>query len=293
MAALFGRRCRLLISAPTILRTARTAAAGTETVEIIGGDGGMRIQASIKKSLKKEPNTSEIRITNLSPSRRAELQTKGVRVHFEAGYKDTGMFGLFNGDVRTIDHIREGANWTTVMQVGDGERSWQFARVKESFSPGTPKSDVMKTLGGAMGLDLGNLAKMAGNITGAFDQGYSASGSASRAFDGLMKGLKLDWSVQDGAIQVLEKDGVLDGEILEIGSASGLIGSPEMGTPPKSRKKPHYLNFQFLLAPVKCGGKVRLKSERYDGDVRVLKADYELDTHGGPWYTKVGAQVLK
>lgn len=290
--ALFGRICKLTIATPVSDPTNFKDTTSSEVIEINGGDGGMRIQFKVKKTLKKEPNTSEIRVSNLSPDRRASLQKKGVKVLLEAGYKDTGLSRIFSGDVRTVDHVRSGADWETVMQLGDGERAWQFARVNESFAPGTPIANVVKTLAGSLGLDLGNTNDQLKDITGTFDHGYCASGSASRAFDGVMKACRFDWSVQDGALQLLKPGQALSQSIPEISPSSGLVNSPEMGTPQK-KGKPTLVKFDALLTPVKPGAKARLKSERYDGDVRVVSVEFTGDTHGGDWYSKIAGEVLK
>lgn len=289
--ALFGRICKVTIATP-VSDPANFKDTTSEVIEIKGGDGGMRVQFKITKTLKKEPNTSEIRVTNLSPSRRASLQKKGVKVLLEAGYKDTGLSRFFSGDVRTVDHVRDGADWTTVMQLGDGERAWQFARVNESFAPGTRVSDVIRRIVASMAIDKGNMDDALMNINGTFDHGFCASGSASRAFDMVMRSAGREWSVQDNAFQILEPGGTVSQSIPEISPSSGLVNSPEMGSPQK-KGKPTLVKFDALLTPVKPGAKVRLKSERYDGDVRVVSVEFAGDTHGGEWYSKIAGEVLK
>lgn len=294
---LFDRRCRLTIANP-VKDATDFSSTTTDVIEIDGGVtddrsvAGMRISGKITKTTKKEPNTSEIVVTNLSPDRRKSLQQKGVKVLLEAGYRDLGVAKIFSGDVRTVDHVRNGSDWDTTLKLGDGERAWNFARVNASFAPGTKGSDVLKTLAKAMGLDLGNVPKQAVKLTATFDQGYAAAGSASREFNRIVHSLGLEWSVQDGVIQILGPDETLDAPIPEFTPDSGLVDSPEMGTPQK-KGKPTLLTFKGLLQVVKLGGKVKLRSERYDGHVKVKTATYDFDTHGGPWYVTVAGEVLK
>ena len=302
---LFGRICRLVVSSSAEKEIAKTVNSSTveittDAIEITGGIGGLRIRASIKKTLKKEPNTSEIRITNLGPSSRAFLQKKGVKALLEAGYRDTGMARLFYGDVRTVDHVRHGADWETVVRLGDGERGWQFGRINESFASGTAIADVVKAIARAMGLDDGKVdeqlqsaaAASNGRVPTKLDHGFAASGSASRAMDKIMKSVRLPWSVQDGELQILAEEQALEKTIPDIAPSSGLIGSPEMGTPPK-KGHPALVKFDALLTPVKPGSKVRLKSDRYDGEVKVVGVEFALDTHGGDWYVRMAGEVLK
>jgi hypothetical protein len=302
---LFGRICRVIVSSSVEKQIAKskttsTIETTTDALEIMGGVGGLRIQASIKKTLKKEPNTSEIRITNLAPSSRAFLQKKGVKVLFEAGYKDTGLSRLFYGDVRTVDHVKQGPDWETVMQLGDGERGWQYGRINESFSAGTSIASVVEKIALAMGLDDSKVANQLedaashskNKVPKKLDHGFAVSGSASRAMDKIMKASRLSWSMQDGQLQILAEGQALEKTIPDITPSSGLISSPEMGTPPK-KGKPALVKFDALFTPVKPGSKVKLKSDRYDGEVKILGVEFVLDTRGGPWYSRMAGEVLK
>jgi len=293
---LFDRRCRLTIANP--VPDGFSGIEQTDVIEIDGGTTeqrdvpGMRIQFKIEKTLKKQPNTSEIKVSNLSPSRRSSLQKKGVKVLLEAGYKETGTTRIFSGDVRTVDHVREKADWETVFKLGDGERAWRFARVSESFAPGTAATDVLRKLAKAMGLDMGNVDKELSSIKAKFDQGFAVIGSASKGFDSIIKSLRKTWSVQDGELQILDPYQALDLPIPEVSPTSGLIGSPEMGSPP-TKGKPQLLKFKSLLIPIKPGAKVKLKSERYDGYVRIHSCSFEGDTSGGAWYTEMEGTIAK
>lgn len=295
--ALFDRRCRLTIANP-VATPNDFRNTTTEVIEIAGGvtdkstTPGLRIVFKITKTLKKEPNTSQITVTNLSPARRSSLQHKGVKVLFEAGYKQTGVNQYFSGDVSTIDHVREGADWNTVMRLGDGERAWQFARINESFAPRTRAADVLRKLADAMGLEIGNVDQQALGVNGVLDQGFAAVGSASHALDQFVKSLRKTWSVQDGQIQILDRNQALDLPIPELSPSSGLIGSPEMGSP-KKKGEPALLKFKALLTPVKPGGKVKLVSERYNGFIRVEAVTFSGDSSGGDWYSEMSGSILQ
>lgn len=295
--ALFDRRCRVTVAVP-VATPNDFKNTTSEVVEIDGGATGdsevvgMRVKFSVNKSLKKEPNTGEVTISNLSPSRRASLQKKGVKLLLEAGYKETGVAKVFQGDVRTVDHVRNGADWDTVIKLGDGERSWRFAKVNRSYGPGSTATDVIKGIATAMGLELGNANEKASGISKIFDQGISFIGSASRALDQVLSSCNRTWSIQDGKLQILGVGEYLPGKTEEISVKSGLIGSPEMGSPEK-KGGPALVKFRSLLIPMVPGKKVKLVSNRYDGFVRVLSCSFSGDTHGGEWYTDINAEILK
>lgn len=293
---LSDRRARLTIATPVDDPTDFQHTT-TNIVEINGGKTddsnrpGLRVRFKIEKSLTKQPNTGEIVVTNMAPSRRADLQVKGVRVLLEAGYRDR-ISRLFSGDVRTADSVHAGADWETAMRLGDGERAWQFARVDESFNVGTRMADVIKTVARATGLELGNVDTQAAKINRVFDQGFAVAGKAVQALDGLVTSIGKELSIQDGQLQILDPYESLDLPIPELTPESGLIGSPEMG-PPETKGKPALLRFKCLLLAVKPGSKVRLKSERYEGYIRIHKISHDGDTHGGAWYSTINGSIVK
>ena len=288
---LYGRRCKLTLAVP-VSTPGDFKSVTTDVVEINGGDDpdapGLRVRFKVTKTREKNPNPAEITVTNLSDSRRKSLQTKGVRVMLEAGYVGTGLSRIFAGDARTIDHIREGADWSSLIKCGDGERAFRFARSAESFAPGVKAGDVLRYLGKQLGLDTGNLAREAAKLDAIrFDQGYAVWGPVQTQIDRLLSSLGWTYSIQDGTLQVLKRGEVLEGLLVpEITPATGLIGSPEMGTP-EVKGKPALCKFKCLLTPTRPGALIKLRSDRYDGRLVVKKCEFEGDSSGGPWYTTV------
>jgi hypothetical protein len=285
--SLYGRRVRVTIAVP-VSTPGDFKGVTTDTITVGGGDDSttpsLRVVAEIHKDLQKDPNNSELTIYNLSPKTRGSLQTKGVKVTVEAGYAATGVSRIFIGDARTVDHVREGVDWLTKIRLGDGERSLRFARLSRSWSPGTGAGDVLRDLANATGLQVGNIPDTVANVTVGFDQGYSVQGPVMRSIDRLAKSIGYTVSVQDQTLQILLPGHALDAEVPEISPTTGLIGSPQTGTPEK-KGGPALVEFRSLLQPTRPGAKVHLKSARYDSDVRVKKCSFLLDTHSENWYT--------
>jgi hypothetical protein len=251
---------------------------------------GLRVQFKISKSLHKDPNTAEITVTNLSERSRAEMMGKGAKVILQAGYSQT-ISQIFHGDARLIEHTREGVDWTTKIQTGDGERAFVHARINESFKSGTPLSGVINKVANKIGLGVGNLASASGLQSKQYVSGYAARGKASKELDNVLKAAGYEWSIQDGALQIL-RPGATTEEIIELNEDHGLIGSPEHGTP-VTKGGPPVLKIKSLLQPhIKPGCRVKLKSQGYDGLFRVLKLEHEGDTAGGSWYTSFEGSAL-
>lgn len=254
----------------------------------------LRVEFKVNKDLKKQPNSAEITITNLAEKTRAKLQDKDAKVYLQAGYKNT-VKTIFVGDVRTIDHTRQGADWVTKIEAGDGDRGYSYGRVSESFAPG---ASVPAVIGGIFpGLKLENVPLVGTALKAVsgkqFNNGYTAHGRASAELDKVLASQGLEWSIQDGRIQILAEGGTNTESLIVLSADSGLIGSPEFSAP-KNPKKPAVLKFKCLLAPqLVPGGRVEFASLLHKGVHRIVKLTHTGDTDGGDWYTEGECEIAE
>lgn len=252
---------------------------------------GLRVQFKANKKLSKEPNELEATVYNLSENSRAMLREVGRRAVLEAGY-GTETSVLFVGDTRLVTHTREGANWLTRLQCGDGEQVYRHARTLESFAPGTPKSVIARSLFSSLGIDAREAINAVSGLVEQFTQGYVAAGRVSTELDRLLKGSGLGWSIQDGKLQVLTERGVTSDAIVLISPDTGLVGSPVHGSP-AARGKPQVLRIKSLLQPsIRPGSRVQLEAAEMQGLFKVLEVTHTGDTHGGDWYSELEAIPL-
>lgn len=291
MAKLYDRRARVTFSSPISTTSGANFVTTTSNVLVVEagerGDRppGQRIKFKVMKTDGKEPNTTELVVTNLNDDHRSLIQKKGTKITLEAGYASTGVSRIARGDARTVDSVRNDASWDSTIKCGDGERAFRNARVSESFAPGTQASDVLQYLANASGLQIGNTPGVVLNLTQTFDQGYVVSGQWAHEMDRFLRGTGYKWSIQDDTLQVLLPGQASTAQIPLISPETGLIGSPEFGSPEK-KGQPALIKFKSLLIPSTPGAKVRLRSKRYDGFVRAKKVTMTGDTHGQEWYTE-------
>jgi len=284
---LFGRVAKLTIAKPSGSFSDTDPEANTL---VIGGGNdagtpGLRIVAKISKSNQKEPNTGEITIYNLAPTTRSQLQQKGLRVLVEAGYQAAGLARIFLGDSRTTDHKRDGADLITLIKCGDGERALRYARASASFAAGATVAQVVQHCADAMGLGLGNVGVQLPNLQRVLFHGWTAHGAAASELERVLRAVGYRYSVQDGQVQILAPGQSLPTGVPLLSPQTGLIGSPEMGSPEKAGK-PTALKFRSLLrTDVRPGGRVHLRSERYNAIFSLRKVVHTIDTMGGDWYT--------
>jgi hypothetical protein len=281
---LFKRKVRLLIAAPL---TEDFASISSQVIEVTD----LRVQFKATKTLSKEPNTAEITVTNLSATTRAALPTKGARLILQAGYGEN-LEQICLGDARFTESRREGPDWLTKFQIGDGERGFLHGRVSESFAAGVPVGEVIKTVGKTLKLDTGNLESIAAGLPGQYVSGYVASGPASKELDRALKAHGYEWSIQDGQIQVLKPGEATTEEVIELSPDSGLIGSPEMGSPDKKSGKSVLKAKSLLQGGIRPGRRVKIVSAQYNGFFKPVKVEHSGDTAGGDWYTTIEAEAL-
>lgn len=283
---LFDRLARLTIVLPPGSSFSDTDPGQTALILDTSGGAGLRIVFKVTKTIGKQPNTAEIDVYNLAPETRGKLQQKGVRLILEAGYKATGYALVFVGDVRTVDHDREHADWRTRFKCGDGERSFRYARASESFAAGATVGDVVRYCVAQLGLALGNSAAQAAKLSTVLSHGWTSHGTASTELDRILRAVGYRYSIQDGQVQILAPGESVAQTIPDLSPDTGLIGSPQMGSSDK-KGKPPTLKFKALLMPqARPGGRVRVTSERYRGVIfQTQKVEHTGDTHGDAWDT--------
>lgn len=284
MTALFDRRCEVYVGVPP-----KEDVFTLQTVERLR-IAGLRIGFKIVRDASAEPNNLELVVYNLSEASRARFEEKGARVVVLAGYGEQ-LAQLCSGDIRHAQSMKAGSDWVTKIEAGDGERALAHARVSESWRPGTQVSSVVAKAVQALQLDPGNALTKAKEIAGEFSSGYVQHGKASRELSSLLEPRGYTWSVQDGRIEILKATETLPETAPLISPDSGLIGSPEMGTPAKPGAKP-VLKIRSLLQPrLRPKQRFELRSRTRSGVFVAQKVTHTGDTFGNDWYTDIEATV--
>lgn len=275
---LFKRNVRLTIARPTGFFTQESNAIQIES---------MRVIFRVSRSLRKEPNTADITVSNLSERTRSEFQRKPLFVRLEAGY-DGEFERLFQGDVHHVNTRRDGTEWETSFQVSEGLRALRFARVDRSFRGGLTAYAALQEA--AKGFDVKLKASPAAQkeLRAQYASSLVMNGLAAETVNDICDTFGFSWAILDGALIVLRPDEVRTdtGELL-ISQETGMIGSPEFGDPPERGKRPTLTVRNLLYPSIQPGIRLRVKSRTANGTFKVLRASHTGDTHGGDWTTEV------
>ncbi len=277
------------------------------TLALQGQDGtGLDVKFKIKKTTKPEPNTCDLDIYNLSEAHRKALETSTttskspasppgtggvvVPVRIDAGYKNT-VAQVWLGELRSAQTNHNGTDQITNLTTGDGDKAVARQRINVSIGPGTTSATAMRTLLSALGIGQGNLPKALSllnrsGLAQIYSKGAVLKGLAADHMTDLCRSAGLEWSIQEGQLQVTTLGQPLDGQAIRVAEDAGMVESPTVDT------KGVLSVTTLMIAGIRPGVKLALDTESIKGGYRVISVEYEGQTFGAdsPWYCRIEAQ---
>ncbi len=274
MSRLFNRYVEIDVNTIKI----RPKPSGTASPQLL------RAIFKIMLSLKSEPNSATLTIYNLNEQSRASFQKKGVPVTIIAGYEDNAS-QIFKGNLDFGENSLKVPDWITTFQGTDGGEQYRKARINTSFDGPVDVREVATSAAKSMGLDLGNLSEkvQAGSKRGLteFATGLVMSGKSEKQLSKVLDSMGLTWSIQNGALQVLEPGETLSGKAILLSPETGLIGSPMAGDDGIVKAK---ALLQAELLPAK---EVEIRSRSVNGFFKIVKSTFIGDTDGPDWFVEI------
>lgn len=262
---------------------------------------GLRMTFEVQRNLRPEPNTASLAIYNLSEDSRKKLQQKLVPVTIEAGYRGN-ISQLFKGTMRNVSSTKDGVDWITRMEAGDGRTTFREARILKSFKKADYKQTVMAiadVLTAAKEIGKGNLEEALSKspaINTWAARPVVLKGLAVEQFDKYMAAGGFEWSIQDGQLQVSLVGEAFGATAILLSQSTGLIGSPEIGETSSGKTKKNkrtMVKARSLLQPgLVPGRKVDIRSQQVTGLFRVELVRASGDNYGQDWYSDMELQAL-
>lgn len=250
----------------------------------------LRVAFEVEKNLKGASNKGKVMVFNLAQRNRAQMQA-GLLVSLSAGYY--GALGtLFNGVVATVKVERQGAEMVTTLECGDGESAISQTFLHRSYPAGTPTLAVFQDIAAAMGLvsaanptglSQGSIVGLPGDALG---RGLVLAQPCHRALDVLCRPRGLEWSVQNGGLQIVPRTRARAASAELVSAQTGLLGVP-------NKTKLSVVTFDCLLNPkLAPGGLVYLRSESFTGTYKIRGGKWEGDSHAEKWQASLEAVAL-
>jgi hypothetical protein len=249
----------------------------------------LRIIFQVEKTSESNANTAKISVYNLSSKGRALVEEKKAFVLLEAGYRNS-FAQLFIGDITRAYITRQGPDWVTTAECGDGALALRSTHVDKSYAPGTDYMDIIKDVAQSF-VDQGRV--VIGSLLGVKSEktqsGLSVSGSSQKVLDELTGKQDLEWFIQDNTLQMMPKDSGSGLEAVLLTPQTGLIGTPIK----REVDGGAGVEFKALLQPELVPGRmVKIESRQVNGFFKLRQVAFAGDTHGQPWYAGAKAVAL-
>lgn len=260
--------------------------AGKEFTSAIGTKS-LRVAFSVTRDDSKWPNDAQVAVYNLAEGTRADLASRGAAsVILSAGYGSADT-QIFNGILRKIESVQEGADWVTLLSSGDGEDKLVNTHVSRSFAKGTPYLSIVEGLISDLGLGEGNLSvyrASLGILT--LDKALTLDGPAQDVIDDFCRSTGFTFSVQDGALQFrLIGKPAHPTPVAILSSATGLISA-------RLDQKGNVSGRALLHADIIPGSLITLASINVKGAFTITKTVHEGDSSANDWYIDFTGEPL-
>ena len=269
-------------SQPLFLRTASVALFNLRTSQRLDIEK-LRLKFSAERGISSTENQGTLEIYNLSERSRnfANIppevkgnQTKdGLFVELSAGYQGLVRVILTGNATGGSEYLAP--DWVTKLSIIDGGTALRTRTFQASYGAGFSINRIILDVVQSFGLPIGYTKSVI--TTDVVRHGLTLDGLNKKILDDFASTYGFRWSVQNGAINLIDKFGGLPQSAVLLTPQTGLLGSPI--------RTDKGINFRSLLIPLIVPGcKVRLdKNSVYNGDIIVQKITISGDTHGSEW----------
>lgn len=252
---------------------------------------GLRVKFEIKKNLGKEPNTCTCSVYNLSEDTRRALDKKPLYATLRAGYDGVPRL-MFSGHISFAQSRRDGTEWETKIQIGDGQRAFACARMSRSYSGTVTAYQVVNDCAASMGMRLPPEAQKDPALKQPLSASIVAHGPTRDVLTRLLAPYGYGWSMQNGRLVILSDLQTTGVAPRIIDQEAGMIGSPERGVP-RRPGDPSDVSVECLLYPeIQPGERIEVDSDSLTGQFKVTDVGHVGDTHGSEWLTRIKALPL-
>lgn len=285
-SALFGRAFSLVIGIPN--QPTSNVSAGFNDTNATGLDvSGFDCEFQIEKNLKPEPNTCSIKIYNLSKSHQQQLGgAKKLTVSLSAGYAGNTSL-LYLGEVRAAWTVKDDVDSVTTIESGDGDTAMRGARITQTLGAKVPIATAMSAVAQALGLGQGNIGTATAQLENAGItslNGGALTGSAAHRMTDFCRSAGLEWSIQNGAIQILNIGKAISAQAFEISSSTGMIDSPTVDNKGVVSAK------TLIIPGLLPGILVTFNTLYLTGGYRVERCKWSGQTMGDDWFCEFEAK---
>ncbi len=252
----------------------------------------VHISFNVQRSTSSTLNTTKIKLWNLTKAQIEVLMTLGCEVTLTAGYGESRPL-IFTGTVSNVTETLDGADQCVEIEAVDGLAAVSSTVVSVSYERNTSCYKVLMDVADKLALPV-TFSKSAQSIleTAYFADGYSYIGYASDVLDNIMSVSVLQWTIQNGVLQIRKSGEGMDTYVHLVNKSTGLIGIPKrvynssVSTSDTGTIQDTLYGYQidFLMDGSLCvGDRIRLESNMVTGIFYIADLSINGDNVSGSW----------
>lgn len=246
----------------------------------------LHINFALQRADLESQNTGKIEVWNLSPAHLAMLDEKNCCVSLRAGYGNRLPL-IFAGKVSYASTAKDGSDVKTEIEVNDSLIQIRNTFVSVSYNGTVNWKNIFDDVAAQMGVAV----SYSYNVTFVdVPNGFSFVGLGR---DVIHKGCSccgLDWSIQNGVMQIKKPGDVMSREVYVLSSKTGLIGIPVRVVVTKKEDTDENVlgwDVEYLLnGAINVNDFVKLESNVVTGYFRVYSVEMTGDNISGDWICK-------
>lgn len=265
------------------------------------------ISFMIKKGQDSEKyqNKLTLKIYNLSNEHRNSLVSKNnLDIILKAGYENS-LTTVFQGKITRSTSKKNGVDFETDIEAGDGYIALREAKTSKSFPPSTNALQIVQALCRDLiaqdpDLAMGTIYSQEILSKKNFLNGYSACGFTKSELKKILTPLKMSFSIQNEIIYIASIDSKTQlTEVFLLSKTSGLINSPQkLKNDPQALKNEQTpmdgVTFECLLnGALNPMNMVKIKSDAVNGVYKIIETEYTGEYLCENWQTKCTAVEVK
>lgn len=251
----------------------------------------LHISFSVQKQELESSNTAKVQVWNLNQQNLATLESENCFLTLKAGYGNT-MPVILSGTVSHTGTKKDGSDVLTEIEVVDGLMEVRDTWVSLSYSGQVNTKKILDDTAAQMGLTV----TYSYNATFSdIPNGFSFVGQAKHALSKACAVSGLEWSIQNGVLQIKKPGDVMNREAYVLSPETGLIEIPERvqisSSDDSGNTQMGYDLVYLMNGAIGIGDYVQVQSKYLTGFFRVYSLEIDGDNLSGAWQCK--ARVLE
>lgn len=189
-------------------------------------------------------------------------------VTLDAGYGTENLATLFKGTIQQAWSVRQGVDFITEIVCSGAAFAIVNSTTSQTFSKGTPADLILKNL-------IGKLPNVSEGVIGPSFRGQAITGRGS-TYEGSTTDILSQitgggFFIDNGKAYVLADNEAIEGDIVVITSASGLLNTPI--------REQNFLHFDMLFEPRLLMGQVvqldSITAKNFNGTYKVISIQHK------------------